>query len=74
MVDKDEKLHGLIVVDDSGSVSAEMIEDWEKRYATPGLSSLVVCSVRDFTEGVADIHDPDLVIPISSHADSGDED
>jgi hypothetical protein len=50
VVDKSGKLHGLIVVDDPHNVSAETRQEWEKRYATPGLSSLCVRSINDFVQ------------------------
>jgi hypothetical protein len=64
IIDRDGKLHGLIIVDDLHQVSAETREEWEKRYVTPGLSSLVVRSVSNLFEKPADGHHSDLVIPI----------
>jgi hypothetical protein len=56
VVDEDGELHGLIIVDDLRSVSAGTKEEWERRYSTPGLSSLLIRSVNDFAQ--------ELVIPI----------
>jgi hypothetical protein len=39
VVDGQGRLHGRVVVDDPAQVSAETWREWEKRYATPGLSS-----------------------------------
>ncbi|TEU15001.1 MAG: hypothetical protein E3J21_14405 [Anaerolineales bacterium] len=64
MVDKDGKLHGLILVDDPHNVSPETKKEWEKHYVTPGLSSLLIRSVSSFAEKPAKVNDPDLVIPI----------
>jgi hypothetical protein len=69
VVDRDGKLHGLIVVDDPSDVSTETKEEWEKRYVTPGLSSLVVRSVSSFAEEPVSVSIPDLVIPIPSSSD-----
>jgi len=66
VVDKSGKLHGLIIVDEPHNVSAETRKEWEKRYVTPGLSSLLIRSVRNFAEEPANVKDPDLVIPIPS--------
>ncbi|MDH4137809.1 MAG: hypothetical protein OEW09_14000, partial [Anaerolineae bacterium] len=63
-VDKDGSLHGLIMVDDPHNVPAETRKEWEKRYATPGLSSLVIRSVSNFAKEPASVNDPDLVIPM----------
>ena len=58
VVDRDGKLHGLIVVDDPHDVSTETKQEWDKRLVTPGLSSLLIRSVDDFTAGSADVNDP----------------
>lgn len=63
--DRRKELYGLIVMDDLHSVTTDTKERWEERYATPGLSHLVVRSVDDFAEGLPDGHEPDLVIPIA---------
>lgn len=64
VVDKDNRLHGLIVVDDPSNVPSETKTEWEDRYATPGLDSLLVRSVRSFAQEPATIQQPELVIPI----------
>jgi hypothetical protein len=66
VVDRNRRLHGLIVVDDLSTVSSEARENWSKHYATPGLSDLLVCSVDAFAERRDVVTHPDLVIPISS--------
>lgn len=71
VVDEDGKLHGLITVDDPHDISAETKEEWEKRYATPGLSSLLIRSVNDLA-GPSNRNDVGLVVPILSHAGAGD--
>jgi hypothetical protein len=65
VVDKDGKLHGLVVVDDPHNVSAETRKEWEKNYVTPGLSSLLIRPVSCFTEEPAHDKDSGLVIPIT---------
>jgi hypothetical protein len=65
-VDGDGKLHGLIVVDDPHSVTAETRSEWEARYVTPGLSNLVIRSINNFAEGSGIGNDNELVIPIPS--------
>jgi hypothetical protein len=71
VVDKNGKLHGLIIVDDPHNVPAETRKEWEKRYATPGLSSLLIRSVSSFADEPANINDPDLVIPIPPSSSFG---
>jgi hypothetical protein len=61
IVDAENRLHGLIAVDDPASVPAETRLDWEKRYATPGLDSLIVRAVGSFVES----RHEDLVLPVS---------
>ena len=48
IIDEKEQLHGLIVVDDPALVRAEQKAEWEKKYATPGLNSLLIGRVADF--------------------------
>jgi hypothetical protein len=60
VVDGNGKLHGLIVVDDLHSVSDEIREGWEKQYATPGLSSLLIRPVGYFTEDLTSASDSGL--------------
>ena len=67
-IDEDNQLYGLIFVEDPRNVSAETRQDWESRYATPGLSRLVIRSVRNFSREPASVPSPDLVIPIPSSA------
>lgn len=64
VVDGNGKLHGLIVVDDPHSVSDEIREGWEKRYSTPGLSSLLIRPVRTYTEDPTNESDSGLSISI----------
>jgi hypothetical protein len=64
VVDKDGKLHGLIMVDDLHNVSPEIKKKWEKDYATPGLSSLLIHSVSHFAQGHTNVNESALVIPI----------
>jgi hypothetical protein len=71
VVDENGKLHGLIVVDDPHNVSAKTRKGWEKRYVTPGLSSLLIRPVSHFTEGSANDNDAGLVIPIPPSSSSG---
>lgn len=63
IVDENAELHGLIIVADPYSVSAETRQEWEKTCATPGLNSLLIRPVSDFAKGPRDINDPNLVIP-----------
>ena len=74
VVDGDGDLHGHIVVDDSRDVTPETVEEWEKRYVTPGMSDLLIRSVGSFAAESADGRGPDLVIPISAGATLGDGD
>jgi hypothetical protein len=71
VVDKKGELHGLIIVDDPHNVPAKARKEWEKRYVTPGLTSLLIRSVSNFAEQPANHNDPDLVIPIPSNSTSG---
>jgi hypothetical protein len=64
VIGEDGKLHGLIVVEDPQQVSAETRAEWEARYATPGLNSLMVRSVASLAGGSAHVQDPALVIPL----------
>jgi hypothetical protein len=48
IIDSRGDLHGLIVTDDSNSVTPETEVKWRRLYATPGLSGLLVRSVVDF--------------------------
>lgn len=72
VIDEDGKLHGLIVVDDTHNVPAETRGEWEGRYITPGLSSLLVHSVSNFADSSANVSAPDLVISISPRPGLGD--
>jgi hypothetical protein len=65
VVDEKCELYGLIVVDDLKDATAEMKQEWEKRYATPGLKSLLVRPKSSFTEKLAKVNDLDLIIPLS---------
>jgi hypothetical protein len=65
IVGEDGKLHGLIVTDEPCAVPAETRKEWEARYATPGLSSLIIRSASSFAEGSTSGDLPDLVIPLS---------
>jgi hypothetical protein len=62
--EEDDRLHGLIFTDAPQTASAEMKALWEKHYATPGLSHLLVKSVYDVAEPSTGVDDADLVIPI----------
>lgn len=64
VVDKKGDLHGLIVVDDPHNVPAKTREEWERRYVTPGLSSLLIRPVNDFVGEVANHDRSGVVIPI----------
>jgi hypothetical protein len=70
-VGKNGKLHGLIIVDDPQNVLAKIRQGWENRFATPGLSSLLVHSIHDFEEET-DAGEPGLVIPIPASSSLGD--
>lgn len=48
IIDKEEKLHGLVVTDDLDSVTPEAEARWHKQYMTPGLSGIQIRSVTDF--------------------------
>ena len=74
VVDQDGTLHGLITTDDPHNVPTETRKEWEKNYATPGLSDLIVRSPSYFTGEQGNDGTLDLVIPISFHSDSGTED
>jgi hypothetical protein len=65
VVDENEKLHGLITVDDPHNISAKTKKEWEKHYVTPGLSSLLIRSVDYFAPGSSDVQKTDVVMPIS---------
>ena len=67
VIDDRGALHGLIFVDDLHKATPEQQAEWEKRYATPGLKSLRICSVGDLIEKPAP-NPPSLVIPILSSA------
>jgi hypothetical protein len=47
IVDSRGELQGLIVTDDPDNITPDTEAMWRKRYATPGLSSLLVCSMAD---------------------------
>jgi hypothetical protein len=64
VMDKSGQLQGLIFTDDPHNVPAQVLRDWENRYITPGLSSLVIRSVSRFIQGPLDDNCADLVIPI----------
>lgn len=66
VIDKDGKLHGLIMVDDLRNVSDRTRQEWETRYSTPGMSSLIIRSVHSFVREPANGDDLELVIPIPS--------
>jgi hypothetical protein len=66
VVDDRGELHGLIIVDDPGSVTTATQERWAKRYATPGLKDLLVCSVNSFAERQDVVGEPSMVIPEGS--------
>ena len=68
VVGEDGKLDGLIIVDDPSTVSDEARKEWKARYATPGLSSLVIRSVNSFTEKSENDNIPKLIIPILPQA------
>ncbi len=68
VVDESGKLHGLIIVDDTHTIAAETRQEWETRYATPGLSSLVIRSVRNFAAGPEDSNNSDMVISLPCSA------
>lgn len=70
VVDKDGKLHGLIVVDDPHNIPAETRNEWERRYVTPGLSSLLIRSVSYFAKEPSNANSQDLVIPIPPGSNS----
>jgi hypothetical protein len=50
IVDTDDALHGLIITDNPTDVRAEDKEEWQKKYATPGLNSLLIRSPADFID------------------------
>ena len=64
VTDERERLYGLIAVDDPARVTAEMRQDLEKHYATPGLESLIVRSVESYVS----TERRDLVLPVSAAA------
>jgi hypothetical protein len=64
-VDEGGRLHGLIAVDNLGDATEEKRLEWEKRYATPGLNSIIIRSVADLAKGPANQSDDvGLVIPV----------
>ncbi|HLF25796.1 MAG TPA: GNAT family N-acetyltransferase [Anaerolineae bacterium] len=69
VVDQAGNLDGLILVDDGRNVTAQDRAEWIKRYATPGLRSLVVRSVRDLVGGSAGASGRELSIPLAGSAD-----
>jgi hypothetical protein len=68
VIEENGKLQGLVIVDDPHQVSAEAGQEWQNLYVTPGLSQLVIRSVRSFSREPASVPSPDLVIPIPSSA------
>lgn len=64
VLDPNGKLHGLIVVEDAQSVSAETRQEWQKQYATPGLDSFYVRSVHSFDQVSCNVDDPRCAITI----------
>jgi hypothetical protein len=72
VIGKDGKLHGLIILDDPYNAPAEMKQEWEARFATPGLSSLIVRSVHSFIEEPErdDIPERAISIPPPSEAEA----
>ena len=66
VIDDRERLHGLIAVDNTTQVSAETRLDCERRYATPGLESLIVRAVENFIEPQTG----DLIVPLRHGAAS----
>ena len=68
VIEENGKLQGLVIVDDPHQVSAEARQEWQNLYVTPGLSQLVIRSVRNFSREPASVPSPDLVIPIPSSA------
>jgi hypothetical protein len=68
VIEENGKLQGLVIVDDPHQVPAEVKQEWEDLYVTPGLSHLVIRSVRDFSRESAGVPSPDLVIPIPCSA------
>ena len=64
VIDERGKLHGLIAVDDPAQVTAAMRQDWEKRYAMPGLESLIARGVSSYVES----RGRDLIVPLATTA------
>lgn len=50
IIDGDERLQALIVTDNADNVDPETEAMWHKLYATPGLSGLIVRSMKDLME------------------------
>ncbi|MBN1582231.1 MAG: GNAT family N-acetyltransferase [Anaerolineae bacterium] len=63
VIDRDASLRGLVVVQDAQTVSDEVKTRWSKRYATPGLSDLVVRPLHWFTQAPANADVLDVIIP-----------
>jgi hypothetical protein len=69
VVDREGRLHGQIIVDDPHNVSAETKHEWEKHYATPGLSSLIIRSAGNFAKASGSLNEPpNLIVPIPLNA------
>jgi hypothetical protein len=68
---REENLHGLIFVEDPHKVSPEETNEWERRYVTPGLDSLLIRSIESFVPGSESVNQADLVIPIALNCESG---
>ena len=72
VVDDDGKLHGLIIADAPQNASAETRQMWAKRYATPGLNSLLVRSTGHYARRPTAVDDADVIIQIPTKSLYGD--
>ena len=72
VIDRAGELHGLIIVDDPDNVPAETQKEWIKRYATPGLTSLLIRPSEHFV--AQPLAGDDHQILLSKEPPSGESD
>jgi hypothetical protein len=68
VVDVSGNLDGLISVDERRGVTPEAKAEWDNRYATPGLRSLVVRAIDDFIDKAASTVEPETSVPLALQA------
>jgi hypothetical protein len=68
VIDHAGHLHGLVVVDDVRTVTAAMQAEWQKKYATPGLRNLLMCSIDDLVDASTTQPGAERAVPITLQA------